>query len=362
MGLFSRAEFQLCSDLRQLSHFAIQQNIAILDAYENANSAVVSARAREAFERLGAAGDTLTALPSVDEDRQLSERTVKRLARLAAVSMQAHVSARAQTGRLGPMGEDPAYIERATRRAETLYRALLLDSRTAARSGRIERLVHVLSRSLDAISGDVAYAAIALAGQGDAAKSNAMLAIRIAHVTRRLSMLGAASLLLMFRMTTTAKASGLRQVAENRTQLVRPEAMMRAAVPRVRGSGVGDAIRLQARCVDLEWVDAGDGYSRVVVEAGEITELRLARRNLQRAGLAKGSWLYVPGTVVEEGGARFLEIGRLPITTTARDIWEDYLISETRPAYDLAPGSIDMLWELPDLREIGGPNDLHGRL
>ena len=102
------------------------------------------------------------------EDQVLSERAINRYARLAAVAVHTHISTRYQAGRLSPMAEDTAFILRAIDRAETRYNGLLLDTRSAAKSGRIERLATVLANCLDTAAGDIAYAAFALAGQADA--------------------------------------------------------------------------------------------------------------------------------------------------------------------------------------------------
>jgi len=355
-------EFQLHSELRRLRQFANERVFELLAVYDRETGLGVSPLALEAYDRLIDGAVILSELPVVAEDQVLSERIIKKLARLGAVAVHTHISTRYQVGRLAPMVEDPALILHAIGRAETLYRRLLLDTRTAAKSGRIERLADVLADCLGAAAGDIAYAAVALAGQGDTPKSAGLAAIRVAHLTRRMAMLSAASLMLMFRLTNSAKATGLRKVAENRTQLARPGAELLAAVLQVGGISVGDRVRLQARCTDIAWVDEGEGFTRITVDAGQVGELRLSRRNAQRAGLAKGSWLYLAGTLAEDAGTEFLQVDLLPISANAADIWEDYLISETRPAYDFVPGSIDMLWELPDLREIGGRNELHGRL
>jgi len=345
-----------------LRQFATDRVIEILAAYDRDAGSGVAPLALDAFDRLVDGSVSLSDLPVVTEDQVLSERAVVRLARLASVAVHAYISARYQAGRLSPIVEDPAYILRAIRRIETRYAGLLLDTRTAAKSSRIERLAGAFAAGLDVVAGDLAYAAVALAGQDDARKSSELAAIRLANVTRRMAMLSGAVLMLMFRLTNSAKAAGLRQVAQNRAQLSRPWAEMLAAVPIVAGAAVGDRVRLQARCTEVTWVDDGDGYTRITVDAGQVSELRLTRRNAQRAGLVKGAWLYLAGTLAEDSGTSFLPIDRVPISDHATDIWEDYLISETRPAYDLVPGSIDMLWELPDLREIGGRNELHGRL
>ncbi len=362
MGTISIDDFLLHSELRQLRQFATGRVIDILAAYDRDATAGVSPLSLDAFDRLVGGTMTLSKLPVVTEDQVLSERAVERLARLAAVAVHAHISARYQAGRLAPTTEDPTFILRAIGRAETRYAALLLDTRSAAKSGRIERLAKALSASLDTVAGDLAYAAVALGGQDETQKSAGLAAIRVAHATRRLAMLSASTLMLMFRLTNSAKAAGLRQVAQNRTQLARPWAEMLAAVTRVTGASVGDRVRLQARCTDISWIDDGDGYTRVSVNAGQVSQLRLPRRNAQRAGLARGSWVYLAGTLTEDAGVSFLQVGLVPISVNAAKVWEDYLISETRSAYNLVPGSIDMLWELPDLHQIGGRNELHGRL
>ena len=40
----------------------------------------------------------------------------------------------------------------------------------------------------------------------------------------------------------------------------------------------------------------------------------------------------------------------------------EHLAAQVRPVYDLYPRSIDMGWDLPDLRAVGGRNDLLGRI
>lgn len=355
-------EFQLHSELRHLRRFAHDRIFQLLSAYDRDSASAVRPLAVGAYDRLIAALATLSELPNVNEQLALSEPSVNKLAKLAAVAIHSHISSQYQAGRLTPMAEDTALVLRAIGQAEARYRELLLSTRTAAKSGRIQRLANAFIDGLESVNGNIAYAAIALAGQDDDVKSTQLAAVRLAHITRRMAMLSAAMLLLMFRLTNASKASGLKQVAENRAQLARSEAELFAAVPQVNGIAVGDRVRLQTRCNEIDWVDEDDGYTRISVDAGQVTELRLSRRNAQRAGLSKGSWLYLAGTLADDDGAQFLQVGLRAVSSNAADVWEDYLISETRSIFDLVPGSIDMLWELPDLREIGGRNELHGRL
>ena len=355
-------KFRLHSELRHLRQFANDRAFALLSAYDRNAGTEVSPLALGAYERLLDATATLIELPAVDEDPDLSEHTINKLARLVAVAIHGHISTRYQAGRLAPISEDPALIVRAIGQAEKRYIELLLSTRSAAKNGRIERLADVLAACLESATGNIAYAAFTLAGQDNTAKSAHLAAVRIAHIARRTTMLSAATLILMFRLTNSNKATGLRKVAENRVQLARSEAEMLAAVQQINGASAGERVRLQAQCSDIAWVDDGDGYTKITVDAGQISELRLSRRNAQRAGLAKGSWLYLAGILAEDAGTKFLQVGLRAVSSNAADVWEDYLISETRSIFDLVPGSIDMLWELPDLREIGGRNELHGRL
>ena len=354
--------FRLHSELRHLRQFAHDQVFQLLSAYDRDSGSAVRPLALGAYQRLAEAAAILTELPAIDEELELSERSVKKLAKLVAIAIHSHIATQYQAGRMAPITEDPALVLRAISQAEARYRELLLRTRSAAKNGRILQLADAFTEGLESVSGTIVYAAIALAGQDDAAKSTNLAAVRVAHITRRMAMLCAATLLLMFRLTNASKASGLKQVAENRAQLARFEAEMLAAVPSVNGIAVGDRVRLQARCDDIAWVDEGDGYTRITVDAGQIPELRLSRRNAQRAGLTRGSWLYLAGTLAEDAGVQFLQVGLRSVSSNAAAVWEDYLISETRSFFDLVPGSIDMLWELPDLREIGGRNELHGRL
>lgn len=238
----------------------------------------------------------------------------------------------------------------------------MLSARTAAKSGRIARLADALNACLDLTEGELGYAAFSLAGQDDAVKSAAIAAPRLGEITRRVAMLSGACFHLMFRLTNTRKAAGLRVVAQNRAALARSSAQLMAAVPVATGLSNGDTVRLRAKVAGIEFVEEGDGFTRITVDAGDVAELHLPRRNALRIGVVTGSWLALEGTASSVAGKTVLGIREQAIGRHAADVWEDYLVSEMRPLYDMRPGSVDMAWELPNLGVVGGRNELHGRL
>jgi len=362
LSTVSLARVRLHRQLIELGRVSPGKGIAMLSAFDAGQGEGVATLAIQFLEWLAIESSGLIDLSAADEDEALSQIVIDDLMRSVAVAVHAFAGTKYQAGRLGSASENPDLILVAIRRAERRYRDLLLDTRVAAETGAAPLLHDVLLTSLETVTVDIGYITQALGGHEDAAKVGKLAAVRVGLISRRYAMLCAACLHLLYRLTNARKTTGLRQVAEGRTQLARNAREMRAALTAVQGAAVGDTIRLSARCDAIAWVDDGDGHTLITVSAGELTELRLARRNAMRAGVAEGSWLYVKGALREEGGARFLEIDLLPTTTHAADIWEDYLVTQVRPAYDLAPRSIDMGWEFPDLRKIGARNDLHGRL
>ncbi len=354
--------FRLQRDLRAFRSFADSRSDELLRGFDRGSGETVTPLALEAFERLRRAANALSELPVTEEDEALSESATARCARLAAIAVHAHVATRYQAGRGAVPAVPASRILRAISTAEAGYNASLLDARTSAKGGRIARLADALNTCLDLAEGELGYAALALAGQDDAVKSDAIAGPRLGEITRRVAMLSGACLQLMFRLTNTRKAAGLRSVAANRTALDRSSALLMAAVPAPTGLSNGDTVRLRAKVADIEFVEDGDGFTRIGVDAGDVVELRLPRRNAMRAGVVTGSWLALEGTVSSDAGNKILGIGQQPISTHAADVWEDYLITEMRPVYDMRPGSIDMAWELPDLGVVGGRNELHGRL
>ncbi len=360
MSMDARARLLLHRQLTELRQFAVHRNEALLSAFDSGQAEGVPSLAHGVFEKLKETD--LSGLSISDENEMLSDSTLQALSRCLAVAVHTYALAKYHNGRLEPIEEEPAHILRAIGRAERHYRGLLLDTRIAARNSMITHLRKVLIDGLDVVMGDIAYIAQTLGGQQDIVKSNKLAAVRAGVIARRYAMLSAACLQLMFRLTNNRKAAGLRQVAERRGQLMPLDKDMLAAITVVSNATPGSRLRLSARCESVSWVDVDDGYTAIFVAAGQVTELRLARRNAMRAGVAEGSRLYAEGMLKDDEGRIFLDIERLSTSTSAVDVWEDYLVTEVRSVYDLYPGSIDMSWEFPDLRRAGARNDLHGRL
>lgn len=378
MVIALRRRFQFHRDLRALRGTAEAETDALLDAWAARDVAAIGPLAMGVFDRLEASLGLLDDLPERDEDETLSEETIADLARLAAVAVHAHVASRHEAGRLAAGGgagaEVSGEVVAALRRAEAAYASALIDTRLGARTGAVSRLQGATMACLGLARAELSFAAHALAGQGPEARGAGAAGVRLAEIARRVAMLCGASLQLSFRMTNRRKAAGLRQVAENRARLARPVPCLQTARPLPPAAPEpGTTLWSQVRAEALAWVaeseeaEPWEGHSEVAVApVGGIATLRLRRRNLQRIGVAAGSWLVLEGVVTEvaedPGGARHLRIGTRSIAEDARSVWEDYLVEEMRPSYDLRPGSVDMAWEFPALSEIGALNDLIGRL
>ncbi|MEM1190155.1 MAG: hypothetical protein AAGI72_16615 [Pseudomonadota bacterium] len=348
--------------LVQLAEFAAEQSVGLLTAYDRRELVQARLLAEDALDTLDAGMSDLLGLSAVDEDAALSEASSQELSALAAVSAHALAAIAYEQGRQTPVEESPTLIMLALRRVERRYRDLLMDSRVAAETGDGSIVREVFTACVESLRGDVGYLARSLAGQDDAVKADALAAIRLSAVSRRLCMLACACPHLLFRLTNSRKAAGVKQVAERRTRLMQADREMLAALRRVEDVSEGDVLRISARCQSVQFVEEDDGYTAITVDAGQLKELRLDRRNAQRVGVTEEAWLYLKGEVRSDGESQFLSVNPRPVSEEAGEVWEDYLITQVRDAYDLVPGSIDMQWEFPPMQNFGARNDLYGRL
>ena len=364
MGSVAELRTRIVAERRivQLAEFATEQNLALLRAFDRADLFQIRLLAEEALGTLAAGLTDLLGLSTVDEDEELSGAALQELSVLAAVSAHALTAVAYEQGRHTPGDEPPTLTLRALRRVERRYRDLLLDTRVAAETGDASVLCEAFTAAIDSIGSEVGYLARALAGQDDAVKAEELAAIRVSALSRRLAMLVGACPHLLFRLTNARKASGLKQVAERRTRLMQPGREMLAALRSVQNASEGDVVRLAARCEGVEFVEEGNGYTALAVDAGQLTQLRLERRNAQRVGVAEGAWLYLKGEMRTDGDQDFLAVDLRGVTEAASEVWEDYLVTQLRDVYDLVPGSIDMQWEFPAMQSLGARNDLFGRL
>jgi len=356
------ARIRLHRCLARLGQFALQDTAALLGAWDAARFEEFALLAYGVFERVESETVPLLELPSVDEDEALSESSLGLLSRCLAVAGHGFAAVKYHRGRLEPRSDEPLSLLAALDLEERRYQLLLIATRQGARIGSVRLIHQALLDCIDAMRAEVGYIAQGLGGQPDAARRSGLAAVRAGLLARRYAMLAAACLHLMFRLANARKAAGIRQVANRRERLFRSKAAWVAAPSIVHVAEPDTDVPLTARCDAVSWVDDGDGYTSIEVAAGEVGELRVPRRNAMRAGLARGCWLFAEGTLRESGAGAFLEVSLLPTTSHAAEVWEDYLVTQARPVYDLYPRSIDMFWELPDLREPGARNELHGRL
>ncbi|MEL7047003.1 MAG: hypothetical protein AAGL66_18610, partial [Pseudomonadota bacterium] len=206
--------------LVQLAEFAAEQSVGLLTAYDRGDLAQSRLLAEDALDTLLAGMPDLLGLSAVDEDEALSDAVLQELSALSAVAAQTLASIAYEQGRRTPADESPSRLLPALKRVERRYRDLLMDSRVAAESGNATIVCEVFTACIECLRGDVGYLARSLAGEDDAVKADELAAIRVSTVARRLAMLAAACPHLLFRLTNTRKAAGVRQVAERRTRLM----------------------------------------------------------------------------------------------------------------------------------------------
>ena len=95
------------------------------------------------------------------------------------------------------------------------------------------------------------------------------------------------------------------------------------------------------------WVDRPDTpYSFARFTHGRF-ELRVRYRSMMGVGVAPGRWLWARAKLEPTPGVPILVAEFEGLGEHAKTHWEDWLAAETRSVYDLAPSSLDVLWEMP---------------
>ncbi len=79
-------------------------------------------------------------------------------------------------------------------------------------------------------------------------------------------------------------------------------------------------------------------------------------------GVASGRWLWARAKLEPGEGLPILVAEFEGLGEHGRTYWEDWLAAETRSAYDLAPSSLDVLWEIPNPKYRNGMLELSGRV
>jgi hypothetical protein len=175
-------------------------------------------------------------------------------------------------------------------------------------------------------------------------------------------MLAAASVLLGWRLRQPRLRRPTATAAGRARQLERLTLRVFGARRGITAMDVGARLTLIGRATRVEWVERPrDPYSFAELEGTE-GRLVVAHRSVLRRGLAAGCHLYALGKVkaVDDGIVLEAEFEGPDRHRTA--VWEDWLATLARPAYDLYPGSLAVEWELPAIAGRSGSPDLLSRL
>jgi hypothetical protein len=116
------------------------------------------------------------------------------------------------------------------------------------------------------------------------------------------------------------------------------------------------------RATRVEWVERPTKPYSFVELAGSDARLLVAHRSVVRRGLAAGSNVYALGNVKAGDEGVVLEAEFEGPDRHRTSVWEDWLATLARPAYDLYPGSLAIEWELPAITARSGAPDLLSRL
>jgi hypothetical protein len=262
-------------------------------------------------------------------------------------------------------GPGPAGVSLATalEHEEAEYRRLLVRLRGAAGGSD--------ASAVDAFGADAAATAhrsLARACQraGRASLSNgpraAELGLRASVLARRHAMLSAASVLLGWRLRQPRLRRPTAAAASRAKRLARVTLRVPGARRLITDGDVGRRLTLIGRATRVEWVERPrKPYSFAELE-GTDGRLVVAHRSVVRRGLAAGCHVYALGNVKADDDGVVLEAEFEGPNQHRTAVWEDWLATLARPAYDLYPGSIAIEWELPAIGRRSGVPDLFSRL
>jgi hypothetical protein len=259
----------------------------------------------------------------------------------------------------GPAG---ASLAAALDQGEREYRRLLVRLRIAAEGADAPAVDALAATGADAVHGSLARAC---ARAGRASRSNgaraAELGLRASVLARRHAMLAAACVLLGWRLRqprlrrTTASAAGRAMQLQRLT--LRIAGARRALTP----MDLGARLTLIGRATRVDWLERPlKPYSLVELE-GAGGRLVVAHRSVVRRGLAAGCHVYALGNVKSFDDEVVLEAEFEGPDQHRTAVWEDWLATLARPAYDLYPGSLAVEWEFPAIEGRSGAPDLLSR-
>ncbi len=180
--------------------------------------------------------------------------------------------------------------------------------------------------------------------------------VELAHTSRRVTALIAVCPLIQYRANSSRLRGSTGALAQRRTRLVRRASM--------RGRSRFDHLPPLARTTvlgrtsDVAFVDRPDRpYTRLRLTVD--ADLRVHFKNLLRCGLTRDLWVQGRAKVEppDEGWPYAVCEFEGP-STESSGVWEDWLHEQVRDWYDMAPRSVDLVWDYPDPSRPHGAGDL----
>ena len=239
-------------------------------------------------------------------------------------------------------------LARTVARLEGSYHGLLAKSRRRVADGGRAELLELVQDALPDILGDARKVAAPLARAVMRGGTKAdTLSVQFAAVARRLAMLGAALVLVEWRLRQTGAT--VRAVTRGAREAHQAFRRVRASDSRrsLTGLRVGAQVTIRGRTGTVHFVNRPrKPFSTLTV--GQIS-VRVGHKNILRVGWRAGTAARVRGRVKALGGRRIVE-AHFEGLAHGRGVWEDWLAGVARPAYDLYPESIEGEWSLVTAR------------
>ena len=247
--------------------------------------------------------------------------------------------------------------------ADDSYVAVLTGLRVECAKGAAADLAW-LQAAVSAHGDVVATLAEVLGRSPRTARSVRMAGVRAAELIRRHCMLLAAQPVIERRVVDGRRAAGLAGIAGSRLELRRSPAAGNNAAWHAYGHLPGDRFVVGGYVVSTGWVDRQPIPYSFARFADSPIELRVHRRSMTAVGVAPGRHLWARAKLEPSSATPSVQLLVAEfegISQHSGEVWEDWLATEARPAYDLAPYTLDVHWELPSPAFKAGLNELASR-
>jgi hypothetical protein len=249
-------------------------------------------------------------------------------------------------------------LERLDRRYVTNLRSL----RRSTMGGRFDEPLTLAAEVTEAAHYEIAplckLAARAAASDDDRA---AGVALRASDLARRNAALVAGAIVIDKRLRDKRRRKSTAEAARRASKTRRTPLNPNAARKTLRTSDKGKSLSMVAQLGRVQYVERPrKPYSDARIPG--IGDLRVPHKNMRRAGVVGGSWVVAAGKVKVASGDKALEVEFEGPGQHRTEYFEDWMCDLARPAYDLYPSVLRMIWELPDPKVRGGGADLLSRI